>query len=106
MAFNQLLDSSPFLVPLFWSKRRPNPIALLTKPRASVPSSAFSNCGVRLSPSKPLVINLSAIFKLLAVKGAEGFEVRALLVSPEDLAPAGVLRLVPGKIEQGLAGLK
>lgn len=37
---------------------------------------------------------------------SEGFDVRALLVRGEGDAPRGVVQLIPGKIEQGLAGLK
>ena len=37
---------------------------------------------------------------------AEGFEVRALLVGKKFDAPPGILHLVPGQIEQGLAELK
>ena len=48
--------------------------------------------------------------KLAAALRASGAEVRTLLVCAErDLPgerPPGVLHLVPGKIEQGLAGLR
>jgi uncharacterized protein (DUF58 family) len=37
---------------------------------------------------------------------AEGFDVRVLLVGESAAAPPGVLHLVPGRIEQGLAGLR
>jgi hypothetical protein len=37
-------------------------------PRASPPSSARSNCGDRLSPSRPLRMYLSAMLSVLAVK--------------------------------------
>ena len=44
--------------------------------------------------------------RLVASLRAEGFEVRALLVREGGDAPPGVLQLAPGKIEQGLAGLR
>ena len=44
--------------------------------------------------------------RFIASLRAEGFEVRALLVREEGDAPRGVLQLRPGKIEQGLAGLR
>jgi uncharacterized protein (DUF58 family) len=43
--------------------------------------------------------------RLVASLRAEGFDLRVLLVSESIAAPPGVLRLVPGQIEQGLAGL-
>jgi uncharacterized protein (DUF58 family) len=44
--------------------------------------------------------------RFLASLRAEGFEVRALLVREGGEAPPGVLQLAPGRIEQGLAGLR
>jgi hypothetical protein len=44
--------------------------------------------------------------RFVAELRAEGFDVRALLVREEGDAPAGVLQLRPGKIEQGLAALR
>jgi len=44
--------------------------------------------------------------RLVASLRAEGFDVRALLVRETGDAPAGVLQLRPGKIEQGLALLR
>jgi uncharacterized protein (DUF58 family) len=44
--------------------------------------------------------------RFLAALRAQGFEVRALLVRDAGDAPPGVLQLRPGKIEQGLAGLR
>ena len=44
--------------------------------------------------------------RFVAALRAEGFEVRALLVGTTTEALPGILRLVPGQIEQGLAGLK
>ncbi len=44
--------------------------------------------------------------RFLASLRAEGFEVRALVVGAMPDTPPGVLRLVPGQIEQGLAGLQ
>ena len=44
--------------------------------------------------------------RFVASLRAEGVEVRALLVSGDIPAPAGVLRLTPGKMEQDLAGLR
>jgi uncharacterized protein (DUF58 family) len=44
--------------------------------------------------------------RLVASLRAEGFDVRALLVREGGDAPPGVLQLMPGKIEQGLAGLR
>lgn len=44
--------------------------------------------------------------RFVASLRAEGFEVRALLVREEGDAPRGILQLRPGKIEQGLAGLR
>ena len=44
--------------------------------------------------------------RFVASLRAEGFEVRTLLVSADIPAPAGVTRLTPGKMEQGLAELK
>lgn len=44
--------------------------------------------------------------RFVAALRAEGFEVRALLVREGADAPPGVLQLAPGKIEQGLAGLR
>ena len=43
--------------------------------------------------------------RFVASLRAEGFDVRALLVGDGTDAPPGILRLEPGKIEQGLAGL-
>jgi uncharacterized protein (DUF58 family) len=44
--------------------------------------------------------------RLVASLRAEGFDVHALLVREGGDAPPGVLQLTPGKIEQGLAGLR
>jgi hypothetical protein len=44
--------------------------------------------------------------RLVDALRAEGFDVRALLVREGGEAPPGVLQLTPGKIEQGLAGLR
>ena len=44
--------------------------------------------------------------RLVSALRAEGFELRALLVREDGDAPAGVVQLRPGKIEQGLAGLR
>ena len=44
--------------------------------------------------------------RFIASLRAEGFSVRALLVRDEGDAPPGVFQLQPGKIEQGLAGLR
>ncbi|MEK6242865.1 MAG: DUF58 domain-containing protein [Pseudomonadota bacterium] len=44
--------------------------------------------------------------RFVASLRAEGFDVRALLVRGEGDAPPGVVQLIPGKIEQGLAGLR
>jgi uncharacterized protein (DUF58 family) len=44
--------------------------------------------------------------KFVATLRAEGFDVRALLVAEESAPVPGVLRLTPGKIEQGLASLR
>jgi hypothetical protein len=44
--------------------------------------------------------------RFVASLRAEGFEVRALLVGEKSAAPPAILHLIPGKIEQGLAGLK
>jgi len=44
--------------------------------------------------------------RLVASLRAEGLEVRALLVRDGGEPPPGVLQLAPGKIEQGLAGLR
>jgi uncharacterized protein (DUF58 family) len=44
--------------------------------------------------------------RFAAALRAEGLEVRALLVRDEGDAPPGVLQLRPGKMEQGLAGLR
>jgi uncharacterized protein (DUF58 family) len=44
--------------------------------------------------------------RFVAALRAEGFEVRALLVGGDASAPSGVVRLIPGKIEQGLAQLR
>ena len=44
--------------------------------------------------------------RFIAALRAEGFGVRALLVRAEGDAPRGVFQLQPGKIEQGLAGLR
>jgi len=44
--------------------------------------------------------------RFVASLRAEGFEVRVLLVREDGEAPAGVLQLVPGKVAQGLAGLR
>jgi uncharacterized protein (DUF58 family) len=44
--------------------------------------------------------------KFVAALRGEGFEVRALYVGEETALPPGVLRLSPGKIEQGLASLR
>jgi uncharacterized protein (DUF58 family) len=44
--------------------------------------------------------------RLVASLRGEGFEVRALLLREGGDAPPGVLQLTPGKIEQGLAGLR
>jgi len=43
--------------------------------------------------------------RFVAALRAEGFEVRALVIGAMPDTPAGILRLVPGRIEQGLAGL-
>jgi len=48
--------------------------------------------------------------RFVAALRAEGFEVRALLVcaerdAPRELPP-GLVRLIPGKMEQGLASLR
>jgi uncharacterized protein (DUF58 family) len=44
--------------------------------------------------------------RFIASLRAEGFDVRAMLIRDEGDAPQGVLQLRPGKIEQGLAGLR
>jgi uncharacterized protein (DUF58 family) len=45
--------------------------------------------------------------RFVAALRAEGFEVRVLLVSQDaQTAPPGVLHLVPGRIEEGLARLR
>lgn len=44
--------------------------------------------------------------KFVAALRAEGFDVRALLVAEKSEPVPGVLHLVPGEIEQGLAGLR
>jgi len=44
--------------------------------------------------------------RFVAALRAEGFDVRALLVAEASDAPPGVLHLVPGKMEQGLARLR
>ena len=44
--------------------------------------------------------------RLVAALRAEGFELRVLLVREDGDAPPGVVQLRPGKIEQGLAGLR
>ena len=44
------------------------PSNTLMNPRASLPSSVFSNCGLLLSPSRLLRKYLSARFSVLAVK--------------------------------------
>jgi uncharacterized protein (DUF58 family) len=44
--------------------------------------------------------------RFVASLRAEGFDVRALLVGEKSAAPPAILHLIPGKIEQGLAGLK
>ena len=44
--------------------------------------------------------------RFVASLRAEGFDVRAFLVGEKSAAAPGILHLVPGKIEQGLAGLK
>ncbi len=44
--------------------------------------------------------------RFIASLRAEGFSVRALLVRAAGDAPQGVFQLQPGKIEQGLAGLR
>jgi uncharacterized protein (DUF58 family) len=44
--------------------------------------------------------------RFVASLRAEGFAVRVLLVREDGVAPPGVLQLRPGKIQEGLAGLR
>ncbi len=65
--------------------------------------------GRRATLSSVIVIFVNwdeARARFVASLRAEGFAVRALLVGDEFDSPPGILHLLPGKIEQGLAGLK
>jgi len=65
--------------------------------------------GRRATLSSVIVILVTwdeARARFVASLRAEGFDVRALLVGASSDTPPGILRLVPGQIERGLAGLK
>ena len=65
--------------------------------------------GRRATLSSVIVIFVSwdeARARFVASLRAEGFDVRALLVGEESAARPGIVHLVPGKIEQGLAALR
>ncbi len=65
--------------------------------------------GRRATLSSVIVIFVNwdeARARFVASLRAEGFAVRAFLVGDEFDSPPGILHLLPGKIEQGLAGLK
>lgn len=75
---------------------------------------AFSGLSRAVLARRATLSSVIAIFvawdeeraKFVAALRAEGFDVRALLVAEKSGAIPGVLQLVPGKIEQGLAGLR
>jgi uncharacterized protein (DUF58 family) len=76
--------------------------------------AAFSGLARAVLARRATLSSVIAVFvgwdderaRFVASLRAEGFEVRALLVREGGDAPPGVLQLAPGKIEQGLAGLR
>ena len=76
--------------------------------------AAFSGLARAVLARRATLSSVIAVFvgwdeeraRFVAALRAEGFEVRALLVRESGDAPPGVLQLAPGKIEQGLAGLR
>ena len=76
--------------------------------------AAFSGLSRAVLARRATLSSVIAIFvawdeeraKFVAALRAEGYEVRALLVAEKSDPVPGVLHLVPGKIEQGLAGLR
>ena len=76
--------------------------------------AAFSELSRTVLARRATLSSVIAVFigwdeeraRFVASLRAEGFEVRALLVRAGGNAPPGVLQLAPGKIEQGLAGLR
>jgi len=76
--------------------------------------AAFSELSRTVLARRATLSSVIAVFvgwneeraRFVASLRAEGFEVRALLVRESGNAPPGVLQLAPGKIEQGLAGLR
>jgi len=76
--------------------------------------AAFSELSRAVLARRATLSSVIAIFvawdeeraRFVAALRAEGFDVRALLVAEKSDAGSGVVHLVPGKIEQGLAGLR
>ena len=76
--------------------------------------AAFSGLSRAVLARRATLSSVIAIFvawdeeraKFLAALRAEGFDVRAIFVAEKSDPIPGVLHLVPGKIEQGLAGLR